>query len=229
MKSLNLIPERRRLAQRLSRRKRSWMFAAGAYALVAIGGAYFALPHSGRDEDAIMRDLTKLRAEAAQIDKQLKSSREAAGAAQKQLTAANAVGEQPDWSILLTKLAEERGTEVVLESVELATVQVQDKPKPDAKPKSGGKPPAPRETIMLKLAGATRSPDEAYVFARRLEQTGLFAQARVLETRPRDLLGEQVSGFRIECAFNERPAAKPAAKPPEKSKQTAAAGAKEGR
>ncbi|MGH7130761.1 MAG: hypothetical protein ACREJO_02315 [Phycisphaerales bacterium] len=228
MKSLNLIPERRRLVQRLSRRKQSWMLVSGAYALVAIGGAYFALPRSGRDEETIMRDLTNLRGQAAQLDTQLKSSRDAAGAAQKQLTAANAVGEQPDWSILLAKLAEERGTEVVLESVELATVQVQDKPKPDAKLKAGAKPPTLRETIMLKLAGATRSPDEAYVFARRLEQTGLFAQARVLETRPRDLLGEQVSGFRIECAFNERPAAKPAPKPADKSKQTAAAGAKEG-
>ena len=228
MKSLNLIPERRRLAQRLSRRKRSWMLAAGAYALVAIGGAYFALPRSGRDEESIMHDLTKLRGQAAQLDVQLTASRKAAGDAQKQLTAANAVGEQPDWSILLVKLAEERGTEVVLESVELATVQVADKSKPDAKSKAGVKPPTPREAIVLKLAGATRSPDEAYVFARRLEQTGLFAQARVLETRPRDLLGEQVSGFRIECAFNERPATKPLAKPAEKPKQTAAAGAKEG-
>ena len=228
MKSLNLIPERRRVAQRLAGRKRSWMLAAGAYAVVAIGGAYLALPRSGRDEDTIMRDLTMLRGQATQLDSQLKASREAASAARKQLMAANAVGEQPDWSILLAKLVEERGAEVVLESVELATVQVQDKPRPDAKPKPGAKPPAPRESIMLRLAGATRSPDEAYVFARRLEQTGLFAQARVLETRPRDLLGEQVSGFRIECAFNERPAAKPASKPADKAKQTAAAGPKDG-
>lgn len=204
MRAINLMPSSRLNAQRAAHRKRMWMLIVGAYALAAVGGTSLLLPRSTGDERQVMHELTKLRGVAAELNKQVEASRAAAGAAQSQLRAANAVGEQPDWSMLLAKLAEERRSEAVLESVELATVQVPvENSAQDAKAKSGSKPQV-KDTLILRVSGATRSPDEAYVFARRLEQIGLFAQARVLETRPRDLAGEQVSAFRIECTFVDR-------------------------
>lgn len=219
MRAINLLPPSRLHAQRAARRKRTWILVAGAYALVAVGGTSLLLPRSTGDEREVMRELTKLRGVGAELNKQVEASRAATGAAQSQLRAANAVGEQPDWSMLLARLAQERGAEAVLESVELATVQVAaESGGADAKAKPGAKPPM-KDVLILRLAGATRSPDEAYVFAHRLEQIGLFTQARVLETRPRDLAGEQVSAFRIECTFVDR-ADRESARP----RQAAAAG-----
>jgi hypothetical protein len=215
--SVNLIPASRQRQQRVFRRRQLWSVIVVVYTAVVVGATTIFLPRTSDDEREVIRELSTLRDRAAGLDERIRKDSDQLARARQQVSGANAVGEQPDWSVLVGMLARERQSNVTLTSLELSTVQVPvrppagarselDLPAPGAKPAAAGgaappKPkPAPmRESYTLRVEGLAGDPDEAYHFAARLEQSELFKSVRVIETRPSALGVRKLSSFRLAC------------------------------
>ena len=113
------------------------------------------------------------------------------------LASGHAVGEQPDWSLLLAMLSSALGDETVLRSIRLQAP-------PEAAPGGGGGADAARSLppITLDLTGLGRTQQVVSEFVLRLEQMPLFKQIRLVDTRREPFLNLHAVVFRIECVLD---------------------------
>ena len=124
------------------------------------------------------------------------------GRAEARLTSGRAVGEQPDWSLLLAMLSSALGDETVLRSIRL---QAPPEAAPGAAGSSGkpGRADAARtlQPISLEVTGLGRTQQVVSEFVLRLEHTPLFETVRLVDTRREPFLNDHAVVFRIECVL----------------------------
>jgi hypothetical protein len=200
---INLIPRSRQGKAQRRRRLRFWSGAWGAYAAVLILCAGLMYLRFGTSRDLSTElDQQDQQIAALQTDSQ-QTNTQLLQVSQKLLSAKGLL-EQPDWSQLLSILADLRGNDVVLENIELKLTAEQ--PPQAAAKKANAKPVIviPKTKWTLQLAGHGKSPESVSQYVLRLERTDLFDIVNLLQTN-RDPIGAgDATSFSIQCPLKGR-------------------------
>jgi Tfp pilus assembly protein PilN len=190
MNGVNLIPAHRVLARRRRARVHVWTLAIGAY-IGALGLAYAAMAAAWSGTNAQWQGkITSLDAQLARDNDALKVKQKELAEKQAARQANSAVGEQPDWSLLLALLARTVQDDVVLESTSLRPADTAATP---VKP------------MTLALSGLGRTHEAVSDFVLRLEGTKVFSRVSLLETRRTATPRAEAIAFRVEAALSEDP------------------------
>ncbi|HWB52844.1 MAG TPA: PilN domain-containing protein [Tepidisphaeraceae bacterium] len=204
--SINLIPKARQAKAERRRRLRWWSGAWGIYAAALVLGAgmmylrFSNVRDLSAELDKQKHQITALQTESQQADSQLLE-------ASQKLLSAKGLLEQPDWSQLMSILADLRGNDVVLEDIQLAlTIQKVPAPVVDKKKQSHGKAAPPPSTTKweLQLTGHGKTPESVSQFVLRLERTDLFDRVNLLKTSSDPLGVGDATSFSIECPLKGR-------------------------
>jgi Tfp pilus assembly protein PilN len=217
---VNLIPLHRRRAKARASRKRAWFAIGGSYtALLLVAGV--ALVMTAGPTNAPLRELAKATSDMERSNRQLLGIQATLAEAQQTLTAAHAVSDQPDWSIMLALLSESQGDEVVLNRCELTPSKDEPivppggtmppnaaAPLPPAPP-SGvqnvslpAKPATPARPVgrvVLSVGGIGRNQAAVATFVLQLESTELFEHVNLLQTSRQEYLGTEAVAFSLDC------------------------------
>ena len=200
--SINLIPKARQAKTHRHRRLKFWTgvwSCYGAALLVAVGIMYLRLGASTQDLSSQLQKEDEQLA-AIQTDQQ-GASAELSRVSQK-LASAKGLLAQPDWSELLSILADLRGNDIALAGVQLAL----DTEQAPADKKSGAKPvvEAQKTKWMLQTNGYGKTPESVSQFVLRLESTQLFDRVNLLKTNREGFQTGDATSFSIQCPIKGR-------------------------
>ncbi len=194
---VNLIPAARREAKQRQVRVRWWLTAFVVYAALW-SAAFVAAQVVVASEDRALRvKFVDGSAKVQEVERAVAELRGRIGRDQARLASGSAVGEQPDWSLLLAMLSSALGDETVLRSIRLQAP-------PEAAPGGAGGAGSARtlQPITLDLSGLGRTQQIVSEFVLRLEQTPLFKTVRLVDTRRELFLNDHAVVFRIECVLD---------------------------
>ena len=194
MHRINLIPESKRLDSQRRKRVRFWIGFGMFYALVAVAGCFvFRSMSPVGDVQALQDQLGELEAELAQVQSQQNAITPRLNEQRLVLVAERSITDQPDWSRLLSHLADDLlGDRIVLKSCTLAPV--------DGPVETEALNTA---TLSLKLTGYARTTRDASRFVLRLEESGLFDTVKLVNTNLEPYLGSEAIGFSINCVMQQ--------------------------
>jgi len=209
MNGINLIPVNRLAARRRAARVRMWISIAPLCVSLLAGsyGYFFATWET--DAGGLTDSLEKTDAMITATQAQIAKARADLAEAQATLRANIAIGNQPDWGLLLELLARTLGESAVLSS---CTVEHVAKPSTAEPPKQGpqAKAPAPgpadplrAERFRLTLAGVARTQSAVPEFVQRLQNTGLFDSTKMIEAIRTPFAGEEAFKFQVECLISD--------------------------
>jgi len=199
VKPINLIPGPRRHAKACRRLMRMWVGAAVAWAVVLLAvcalsrgmiGPAPASASSAQDSEKVREDTRATRRAILTCERQIAEVRES-------LQSIQAIGQQPDWSVLLAVVAEKLGEDVVLEACRLQEAGTAAKAAGD-EPSIGGR-------FLFRLSGLSRTQPGVSEFIMRLENCGLFDQVRIVRTTRQDFLNAKAVAFELECLLQGSP------------------------
>lgn len=205
MGDTNLIPMHRRVARKKRVRTQCWIGTWISYSAVLVAGTLAIRAATSGDESALAVRLDvktgaiNIATQAlSQVEKELQE-------AAQQLVTSKAIGNQPDWSILLMLLSAQLPDAMSLERCDL---KPQKRPVPvvtttkrgPAKPTLAAKPAAKTPPgYVLTLSGQAATQSDVSQFVLGLEGAALFDKVTLVETRNQpNPMGETV-GFRVEC------------------------------
>lgn len=192
MQRINLIPKSRQRDRQRRVRVRLWIGLSLCYA-VALGAVCLAYRgmSSTHNLSAITAELAEKEAELTRLDGEQNSLRPKLNEQKLILAAELSISDQPDWSLLLTYLADEvLGNQVVLSGCVLAPSV------PGEKVDSTG-----RDTLVLTLTGYALSTTDVSQFVLRLEQIGLFDKVTLARTSREPYLAGQAIAFEARCVM----------------------------
>lgn len=196
MMRINLLPTARRDAVVRLARTRKWI--VGISIGTAIAAASLAGGRATWPDDRNQLRNQELTLESAQADLlQLVSSlKEEVDHKLDALHAANEIGDEPDWSILLALIADRTGKKVVLTLVAIEPTASPATPSTKAtNAQTQQQPPS----ISLVLSGIGTSAHQVSLYSVRLEELGLFERV-VIEQSSRSPTGQLGSiMFTIRC------------------------------
>jgi len=118
--------------------------------------------------------------------------------AETKVEAHRALGNQPDWSILLAMLADSLEDDVVLNKCHFATA-----PKAPSVAAGGGDDPPGRQLFTLEVSGLGRSQTAVSQFVLRLEKAKLFDRVKLIKTGRQKFLTGRAIGFQLECSLGD--------------------------
>jgi len=190
MRNVNLIPAPHRAARRRRQKVRWCAAGCSAYALLAVGTGAAVLSNWGGNDPLLGQQLTQLEKEIQGREHELSQGRSALAASESELTAANQMADQPDWSVLLSLLASKAQDQIILRTLQLKS----------ASQPAGGSDPADR--LIVTAGGVSRSPLAAQQYVLRLEKTGLFDRVTLVETHRESFLTSDAASFQIECVLS---------------------------
>lgn len=230
MNGVNLLPQSRLRAAALRLRVRRWIVGVAIYA-AAMGAVCIAgLTHTGAAEEDTRLQLA--RAQQRLIDAELRTQENTAAATQleRSLAAMKAVGEHPDWSILLRLLASQLGDDMVLESVDIQQDAEKLPPSPAAKAASdaaaaaSGKPAEKKDATpamspggaayTVRITGVGLTQQRVMGYASEIERLGkddvehggnpIFSSVDIKRTSSVDFAGRTCVNFVMECRLSPR-------------------------
>ena len=207
--AINLIPTRRLAAIARQRRLKWWTAALAIHAL-AMGliwtTSVLVSGRSGAGE--LSARVERIALEVDQMQTKLRTSQPQLANLRRQVTAARAVSQQPDWSVLLAALASARGDQIVLQGCALAVDDPQDsqrRPGPVRAVSAVRKTKDPKEHqpghYSLKIDGMSDNQMAVSQFMLDLESTGLFDRVRLLKTDRTTYLTRPAVSFTVQCAL----------------------------
>ena len=184
---INLVPMERRLARRRRAHTRLWMGVGTTYGSLWVGAAVAAIVVFTTDNRSLRSELSDVAAEVDKSEVTVAGLRADLVEAKAALEASQAVGRQPDWSVLLALLADSLGETVVLRRCKLTPM--------------GGRDGA-GEVIKLEVGGLAQSQQAVAQVILRLEQTPLFRSVKLIDTRREPFRNTHAVAFRAECILN---------------------------
>ena len=196
----NLIPERRIYARRRARRVRLWLSIVPGFASLLMGVYTWLSTAWTTDTASIQKAIAEVDRASEELRAAINRDRAEAGRSGILLAAHKAVGEQPDWGILLYILSGKLGDDTVLNNCVLEPMAPPHAP--GAKSIEGSRP----TRFRLTLFGIARDQDAVSRLVLSLEgeaQSRLFDQVRILESKRINLGGRDAIGYRIECHLSD--------------------------
>jgi hypothetical protein len=197
---VNLIPVARREAKQQQTRVRLWLSGCFVYAALWIAAFVAAKVVVGSEDRVLRAKFVEASAQVQETENAVAALRGRIGRDEVRLASGQAVGEQPDWSLLLAMLSSALGDETVLRSVRLKAPPEAAPGGPDAGGASDAAQTLP--PITLDLTGLGRTQQVVTEFVLRLEQMPLFKQIRLVDTRREPFLNNHAVLFRIECVLD---------------------------
>lgn len=203
MVRVDLIPVSRRLARQRRVRVRIWGSGVTVYTLALV--VVYAMAHSvwspgdARADEQYVEASLRLERAKKQVGLELADL----GELQRQWVAIRTVGSQPDWSVLLARIAGDLGEQALLTSVTLspsdrgalkaaATSRKKD-------PKASDPPVVGEERYLLSMTGLALSQHAVHGYVDHLEKLGVFDRVSLIETRRVMAMGKDAVQFSVEC------------------------------
>ena len=192
--SVNLVPSARREAQVRSARLRFWFMTCAIYGLGWLGVLVLVGATALNDDTGLRDELHQVNGLVAQSESELAALRGELARSRAELATSLTIGKQPDWSALLALLSTTLGDRIILRDCKLTTLH---KLPGARRPVTG----VAREstTIQLQLSGLGMVQQAVSEFVLRLEETSLFRQVKLLDTRREPFLDGDAIAFHIEC------------------------------
>jgi Tfp pilus assembly protein PilN len=197
MKSRNLIPVYRLAARARRRRLRRWTIAIAVYATVVLGVYSGCRVFWGGDQTALAADLERTADRMTQTSRAVRTLQKELEMQGQALRANEAIGNQPDWSLLLATLPVKLGDDMVLRRCEV---------KPAGAETGAALPSELSESYVLRIAGYGRGMTSVLAFVQGLEALGLFDQVRLTRTGSEPFLSGTAISFQVECLMDEKTA-----------------------
>ena len=197
---VNLIPVARREAKQQQTRVRLWLTGCAVYAALWIAAFVAAQVVVGSGDRVLRAKYVEASAQVQEVEEAVAALRGQIGRDEVRLASGQAVGEQPDWSLLLAMLSSALGDETVLRSIRLKAPPEAAPGGPDADGGSDAAKTLP--PITLDLTGLGRTQQVVSEFVLLLEQMPLFKQIRLVDTRREPFLDNHAVLFRIECVLD---------------------------
>lgn len=191
--SVNLIPSPNLLNIQRRARTRCWIAACLAY-IVMLGGVYLGCRLRWERNDLQAGEMARISADIERYNGRKIAVRGAIAALRAKIEANNAVGQQPDWSILLALVARNLGSDVVLKHCELASAR------DDAPPRGEGSSNR-REQFVFEITGFGRTQSAVSAFVLRLEKAGLFDKVKLIKTRRQNFMSGKAVEFQLACTL----------------------------
>ncbi len=210
MTGVNLLPRTRVRAEARRARVRAWTFVLAPMALATLAAAV--VGHAMREGSTLTITETKLTDLETRIEglkRDLRQEEARRKGALDRLALLDSVAHHPNWSRLLTLIAEARGESILLERCQIEPVFP---PAPTGKAAAGqdtstvGTRPV-RYTVTVGGVSGDALAVSDYVLA--LERRGIFDSVAQREVRPRSVRGVEGVAFTIECTLLELRGAKP--------------------
>jgi hypothetical protein len=208
---VNLIPLVRVQARRRAARIRVWLVIMPLCASILAGAYGWIRVAWSSDLDSITAEIKKADADIRAADKEDSAAKARIAELQPRFRAAKAVGDQPDWGLLLSLVASRLGHDAVLNSCTLsppadgiavpvaATVSGKTSKAGEARPRESGRP----ERFTLALSGLARTQDAVSAFVSGLEDAGVFDRVTIAEARRTAVAGQEGVAFRVECTLSD--------------------------
>ena len=192
--SVNLVPSARREAQVRSARIRFWFMTCAVYGLGWLGVLVLVGATALNDDTGLRDELRQVNGLVAESESELVALRSELIRSRAELTTSLTIGKQPDWSALLALLSTTLGDRIILRNCKLTTLH---KSPGMHGPATG----VAREstTIQLQLGGLGLAQQAVSEFVLRLEETSLFRQVKLLDTRREPFLDGDAIAFHVEC------------------------------
>lgn len=193
----DLIPMPIRVARRRGARVRTWASICGTYVCILVC-AYGAVAAAIDSDPSGIADRLALRVrENGKQQAQVKETTAELQSAQRVLDANHAVGDQPDWSILLAMVSLKTEDRVVLRAFQITPQNAPATAEPpggrDAQPNDSGR-------FLVKIKGFARTQSEVAAFVLRLEGEGVFDKVELLESKREAFGSGEAIGFALNCA-----------------------------
>ena len=209
MADVNLIPADRLARNRRKARVKTWLVTCGVYLLLSTLATLSAKvicsltdpSKSGVESksQSTEQSIQEYSSAIAQLQRRLARVTE-------ELSIATTILRQPDWSKLLTVIADELGRDVVLNHCDLAVLnadgrQAADNPQAPlaSSPVSPDISGSAKRLYMLRLSGFGRRQNSVSQFILRLERTRIFESVRLVNSYRQAFLSDQAVSFTIEC------------------------------
>jgi hypothetical protein len=195
---INLIPASRLRARRGAGRVRVWMVVVPCCA--GLLSAAWVINWMGWDTDtsALTAEITETKSKIKESQKRIALQGRELREAEAILKANRAVGEQPDWSLLLDVLASRLGADASLKACILEPVAAVHSAKDAAKDRDVGRP----EELKLTLRGVAGTQSAVSQFVLDLESTKAFELVQLVETS-RDKGSDEGIGFEVVCRLTD--------------------------
>ncbi len=194
--SVNLVPSARREAQVRSARIRFWFMTCAIYGLGWLGVLVLVGATALNDDTGLRDELRQVNGLVAESESELAALRGELARSRAELATSLTIGKQPDWSALLALLSTTLGDRIILRDCKLTTLHKS----PGARGSVTG---VAREstTIQLQLGGLGMAQQAVSEFVLRLEESSLFRQVKLLDTRREPFLDGDAIAFHVECLF----------------------------
>ena len=204
VQGVNLLSPSRRIARLRRRRIACWssglVIYAAALVVISVG---IHISGSGADR-SVAADLAAVRTQLQDAEQAIHELRPKLFEARNVLAANRAVGNQPDWSLLLSLLSGLLDERTVLTSCRIEPItgepwQVRGAQQADAQQ-------AARGPYRVHVEGFGRSHAAVQSYVMRLERARLFEEVTLLNTRTAMFQGDEAIRFRIQCHLGAPPA-----------------------
>ena len=203
MTSDNLMPTDRLIQKRSRNRLRVWITLCSVYATILVASFVVCYLTWGRNGAAITNELEATVQKTRESTRLIAKLRHELTEVQAALEASRAMGDQPDWSILLALLAKELGDEVVLDHCRLICLDEGDRHGSQntaisTNPAAANVPLGQRR-YELSLGGFGRTQTAVSRFVLRLEHIELFGKVKLTKCNRQPFLAGEAVAFRIQC------------------------------
>ena len=154
------------------------------------------------EERRVVEGIAENRRLIAESDANAAASRAKAVAASRSIEARKAVGEHPDWGLLIDRLAGAAGASVAIEEVAitLAQVEASKATAADAKPDPKA---TPRRRWAVTVSGLAPKQSAVATVVAAVEAWGLFDRVKLVESKARTIGKVDAVGFKIEGVIEE--------------------------
>jgi Tfp pilus assembly protein PilN len=205
MLGVNLIPAPRQQMIARRRRLRRWTVGVIAYGVLLMIGCAVCAAAMSAESDETSQALEKATRQIEELSHNSSKLRPQLTEVETRLSVARLVGDQPDWSLLLTLVGECLDEDIVLSATKLEPAKNIAPAVPTtraAKTGSKNEPLVHDEVLTLNLQGLARSPAAVTQFVLRLERLRLFHQVTLLSSARQAVGSSETTAFRIECVLH---------------------------
>jgi len=199
------MPASRRQAKACRARAGQWLAVGAVFAGVLVMICITCHKTWGVGPDPLAHEIRQMADRIETSGRTISTLREQLVASRWKLDTFRGVGQQPDWSVLLTLLSDGLGSDVVLRSCELDEIMISLK---KTTGRRGGtqvittnrlEDKGERMAFVLRVAGFGRSQTAVSLFVLRLERSGMFDNVRIVSTIREPFLNAKAIAFRLEC------------------------------